>query len=141
MNAPPSAAAPPLDPDQLRAEAAWLHQCLFGAPPPPHVTERFVAAHAVLRLAGGIDVQRIVARRLDAEAIELWARRRDPLNPLTQKLRTLLYLVEIEAPYYHHFVRHRGGFWSALPWLVFCPLRSLGKLARGALLARRHGVG
>lgn len=127
-------------PDDLEKEADWLHRCVFGTGLAPHVAERYVAAHAHLHLATDVDVARIVERQLDAEAIEFFLRRRAPGNALTQKLRTLLYLVEIEADHYRHFVRHEGSFWSSLPWLVLSPLRSVLKLVKGRWLARRHHV-
>lgn len=133
-------AVPTTDPTELRREADWLHRCVFGNEVPPRVADRYVAAHAHLGIVQGVDVARIVERRLDAEAIEFWLRRRRPDNALTQKLRTLLYLVEIEADYYPLFVRHQGSLWSSLPWLVLCPLRSAFKLCRGHWLARRHHV-
>lgn len=124
----------------MRSEADWLHENLFGSHIDERIAARYVAAHQHLQLADGVDVARIVTQRLDAEAIELYARRRDPNNPLTQKLRTLLYLVEIDKRYYDHFVRHEGSFWTSLPWLVWSPMRSLCKLVKGRFLARRHDV-
>ncbi|MFN3244062.1 MAG: hypothetical protein ACE37K_21325 [Planctomycetota bacterium] len=140
MNDSPRAAADPTDAESLRAEADWLHVNLFGGPIEQRLADRYVAAHQHLELRSGVDVERIVARRLDAEAIEFYARRRNPANPLTQKLRTLLYLAEIEARYYRHFVRHEGSFWSSLPVLVWSPFRSAFKLLKGRFQARRHHV-
>jgi hypothetical protein len=125
----------------LDAEARHLHGCLFpGRPLADHVAARYVRAHDHVRFAADVDVARIVQQRLDAEAIEYWLRRRRPVNGLTQRLRTLLYLLEIEAPYYRDFVRDRGSLVSALPALVTAPLRSVWKLLKGSRLARRHHV-
>ncbi|MFO1078876.1 MAG: hypothetical protein U1E73_14230 [Planctomycetota bacterium] len=134
------AARPAPDAAHLAAEAVYLHRCLFAFPIGERTVERYVRAHDYLQLAPGVDVARIVERRLDAEAIEFWLRRRSPHNALTQKLRTLLYLVEIDARYYGSFVRDRGSFASAAPWLVLSPVRSLGKLWKGRRQARRHDV-
>lgn len=131
---------PPADAASLAAEARHLHGCLFTRPVPERVVERYVQAHAHLSLAVDVDVRRIVERRLDAEALEFFLRRRRPANALTQKLRTLLYLLEIEGPYYGEFVRDRGTALGSVPWLLLAPLRSGYKLLKGALLARRHHV-
>jgi len=140
MNDSQSAAPQPTDAGLLRAEAEWLHRNLFGEAIDERIASRYVAAHEHLQLTDGVDVGRVVERRLDAEAIEFYARRRTPDNPLTQKLRTLLYLVEIDARYYDRFVRHQGSFWSSLPWLICSPLRSAWKLVKGRWQARRHDV-
>lgn len=146
MREPTMASAPPDPPPSrsdaaaLVAEAAHLHRCLFRRPLDERIAARYVRAHDHVQFARGVDVTRIVERRLDAEAIEYWLRRRQPANALTQKLRTLLYLLEIEAPYYRHFVRDRGTLLGSLPWLLLAPPRSFYKLVKGALLVRRHGL-
>jgi hypothetical protein len=125
----------------LAAEARHLHACLFpGRALADRIAARYVRAHDHVRFASDVDVARIVQHHLDAEAIEYWLRRRRPGNGLTQRLRTLLYLVEIEAPYYRDFVRDRGSFVSALPALIAAPLRSAWKLLKGSRQARRHHV-
>ena len=128
------------DPRDLSAEARYLHSCLFAFPIPDSVLERYVAAHEHLEFREDVDLSRVIDRRLDAEAIEFFLRRRSPQNALTQKLRTLLYLVEIEAEYYSHFVRDEGSLLTSLPGLLLSPLRSACKLLKGAFQTRRHHV-
>ena len=126
--------------DALRAEASYLHRCLFSFPVSERIVERYVQAHGALELATDVDVARIVERQLDAEALEFLARRRSPSNSLTQKLRVLLYLAEIEPDYYDAFARDRGTFWSAIPTLACAPFRTAYKLLRGKWQSWRHDV-
>jgi hypothetical protein len=126
--------------DRLAREGRYLHECLFGRPIPEHVLARYVDAHDHLDFARDVDLERIVTRRLDPEALEYCLRRRSPRNALTQKVRTLSYLLEIERDYYGVFVRDRGTLWSALPAFVIAPVRSIWKLAKGHLQLRMHRV-
>ena len=140
MHSSPSLDDPPTDVATLEAEGRWLHRCVFGSAISEATLARYVAAHRHLDLARDVDVAKVVRLKLDAEAIELFARRRHPRNVLTQKLRTLLYLVEIDARYYDLFVRHQGTLWSCLAWFVVCPIRSAWKLLKGRWQALRYDV-
>ena len=126
----------------MASECSYLYRGLFGRAPSAHVVERYVAAHAILDLEPRvgepeIDTSALVRAGLDAEAIEFRLRRRDPQNALTRKLRTLLYIAEIEPENYRFFVRDSGRLWSSIPDFLWAPVRSLWKLWRGGRQLRR----
>jgi hypothetical protein len=126
----------------LRAEALYLGAFLFdhvsGA-----VADHYVRAHAEVFSDGesrAVDVRRIVERGLDAEAIELALRLRDPKNALTQKMQILVYLAEARREYYDAFVLERATPLRAFLRLAVGTLRSLCKWAKGRWLVGRHDV-
>lgn len=133
-----------IDEAGLAAEAEFLHKRLFGRGPSERVRARYVDAHRHLDVGGRstrhVDVAAVVAQELDAEAVELYVRFLDPQNVLTQKLRILGYLLEIEPEFYDLHVRETGTFLSSLPGLTYSVLRSSVKLAKGAALGHLKHV-
>src|SRR5262245_26710472 len=136
----PSASAK-MTPD-LAAEARYLHAALFARPADPAVIERFVEAHRLLFAHEPASrlVSTILARRLDAEAIEFALRRRRAGGELTRKLQILSYLAEVHAAYEHEFLNRRERRAGALLALAAAALRSAWKLVKGEILVRRHGL-
>jgi hypothetical protein len=138
---PGTDAAPMTTPD-LAAEARYLHAALFSRPADPAIIERYVDAHHLLfaREPASAVVSTIVERRLDAEAIEYALRRRRAGGELTRKLQILCYLAEVRAAYEHEFLNRRARRAAALLALAGAALRSAGKLLKGEVLVRRHGL-
>ncbi len=124
----------------LADEARHLHACLFRTPPDAVTIERYEAAHCEFGIAASAMVAEVLARRLDAEAVEFTLRRRGAGRDLTRKMQLLCYLVEVRPNYLDEFVNaksSRGRAWAALSGAT---LRSAWKLLKGEYLIRRHGL-
>lgn len=128
----------------LAAEARYLHGCFFGGDAPEDVVDRYVAANLFCFAAAGGLLNTIVARRLDAEAIELALRsRHNGTRILTKKIQILFYLLEVRAQYFPVFFGKAGqdeprfiailGLLSALP-------RTALKYLKGSYLVQRHAL-
>jgi len=138
----PTPAPPPTMTPDLAAEARYLHAALFSQPPDPAVVERFVEAHRQLfeHQPPSPLLSTIVARRLDAEAIEYALRRRRAGRELTRKLQVLSYLAEVRAAYEPEFLNRTARPARAMLALAAAALRSAWKLLKGEMLVRRHGL-
>jgi hypothetical protein len=93
-------------------EARHLHASLFHKPLDAVVIARYQAALEVgyalacpgeVNLSGQV-VSTVVARRLDAEAVEFALRRRGLGRELTRRMQILCYLVEVRPDYLSEFV-------------------------------------
>lgn len=128
----------------LRQEARYLHSFLFAVPITPQIESQYAAAHSHVfsgvSVVLGVDVQRMIALRLDAEALELALRRRNPKNTLTQKFHILVYLAEVRRDYYHEFFLEEAQPLLALAQLSFHTVRTAWKLVKGKYLLGRHSV-
>jgi hypothetical protein len=119
-----------------------LHACLFAAPPDPVVIARYEVGHALAcpDMLSASMVAKVVARKLDAEAVEFALRRRGKGRELARKMQILCYLVEVRPEYFNRFVNtetSRRRAWSAVGGAT---LRSAWKLLKGEYLIRRHGL-
>lgn len=130
----------------LAEEARHLHACLFRTAIDAVAIARYEAAHgeagAATRRAWPRDpvVAKVVARGLDAEAVEFALRRRGRGRELARKMQIVCYLVEVRPAYLSEFVNmesSRGRAWAALSGAI---LRSGWKLFKGEYLIRRHGL-
>jgi hypothetical protein len=130
----------------LAEEARYLHACLFRAPLDAVTVARYEAALEVghaLACPGAVNlsvVSKVVARSLDAEAVEFALRRLDLGRDLARRMQILCYLVEVQPAYFGEFVnveRSRGRAWAGL---LGATLRSAWKLVKGEYLVRRHGL-
>lgn len=124
----------------LAEEARYLHACLFRAPLNADTVARYEAALREMGAAASPVVARVVAQRLDAEAVEFALRRRDLGRDLVRRMQILCYLVEVQPAYFGEFVnveRSRGRAWAGL---LGATLRSAWKLVKGEYLVRRHGL-
>lgn len=130
------------DIEQLRQEAAHLHQCFFRRPMPAIIGERYSAAH---RHVFGADtatpryIREVIRRGLDAEAVE-YALRRRARRDLTIRIQILFYLLEVRSDYFEHFVAVRPGRLRALFAVLAAAIRSGWKLVKGEFLIRRYGL-
>src|SRR5580658_7222193 len=89
---------------ELALEARYLHRAFFGSDPPSEVVDRYIAANLICCDEPSALTNTIVARGLDAEAIELTLRLRKGPTILTKKIQILFYLVEVRSAYYSFFV-------------------------------------
>jgi len=127
----------------LADEVRYLHDSLFSKSEPldEKIVERYEAAH--LRLFPDehrTTVTRVVARRLDVEAVEFALRRRRLCPELTRKIQILCYLLEVRANYHNDFIATRREPVRAI--LVFLGrIPAAGwKLLKGECLIRLHGL-
>ena len=126
--------------NNLGLEACYLHRAFFGSDPPPEVVERYIAANLICGGESSALTNAIVARGLDAEAIELTLRLRKGPTILTRKIRILFYLLEVRSAYYPFFV---GGEESRLRGLfgtLYSVLQTAVKYVKGAYLIRKYGL-
>jgi hypothetical protein len=126
----------------LADEARHLHASLFGRAIDPAVAARYEQAHRELGLESepSAVAAAVVARRLDAEAVEFALRRRGVGRELTRKMQLLCYLAEVRSEYLGEFVNLRPSRAGAAAALAAATIRSAWKLAKGTFLVRRHGL-
>jgi hypothetical protein len=125
----------------LADEARFLHDSLFSRPLDEKIVERYQAAHgALFPKESPPAVARIVALRLDVEAVEFALRRRHACPELTRKIQILSYLVEVRAEYQDDFIATKRAPVRALLVLSSRILESGWKLAKGECLVRYYGL-
>jgi hypothetical protein len=131
------------DRQALESEVRHFHALFFHRPLPGPVVDRYVAANhlcfPVLDPKAREMVATIVARRLDAEAIELALRLRKGNRVLTRKIQILFYLVEVRSEYYGDFINRLPGWWRAVLRLFGAVVRTAWKGATGLYLVWRYG--
>jgi hypothetical protein len=126
--------------NDLVLEARYLHRAFFGNDPPSEVVDRYIAANVICRCETDALTREIVARRLDAEAIELIMRLGGGPTILTTKIRILFYLLEVRSAYYPFFVGGEESGARALSGVLYAVLRTVVKYLKGAYLVRKHGL-
>jgi len=125
----------------LSDEARFLHESLFSRPLDEKIVERYKKAHdALFPNESPPAVARIVALRLDVEAVEFALRRRHLCPELTRKIQILSYLVEVRAQYQDDFISTKREPLRAIPVLLWRTLESGWKLAKGECLVRFYGL-
>jgi hypothetical protein len=126
----------------VRVEANHIHRALFGQDAPEDVHQQYASALETLPLTDWprIDLERLIERGADLEALELALRRSRRHNALTQRFQVLCYLAEVRPDNFGRFVNERRR-WSA-GWIILGLhlLRSLYKLAKGRRLLRVHDI-
>ena len=123
-------------------EANHIHRALFGQDAPEEVHRQYASALEALPLTEWprIDLERLIERGADLEALELALRRSRRRNALTQRFQVLCYLAEVRPDNFGRFVnerRRRPAGWLILGLHL---LRSLYKLAKGRRLMRVHDI-
>jgi hypothetical protein len=130
--------------EELCREVEAFHQTIFGRPAPDDIREAFVEANEMLLKHAEklmtVDIDLIIRRSLDIEAIELALRRKNPENVLTKKLLILCYLSESRSAYFSNFVNEQHQPVRTLIKLSFDTCRSVYKLAKGHCLIRMYDV-
>jgi hypothetical protein len=125
----------------LTDEAAWLHRCLFHRPIDDISLKRYEEAHSRFpQVVTTALVSRVVARRLDAEAIEFVLRRRGAGRELTQKIQILSYVAEARPEYLSTFINTSPSRARAAAALLAALLVAVWKSLKGRYLIRRHGL-
>lgn len=133
-------ASPASAANELRLEARYLHRTFFGSEPPPEVVDRYIAANLICCGEPSPLVSAIVARRLDAEAIELTLRLRKGPTILTRKIQILFYLVEVRSAYYPFFIGEGESLPRALSGMLYSVFRTAVQYLKAAYLIRKYGL-
>jgi hypothetical protein len=127
----------------LAEEVRYLYDSLFSKSEPldEKIVDRYEAAHRMLfpdelRTI----VTRVVARRLDVEAVEFALRRRRLCPELTRKIQILCYLLEVRANYHNDFIATRRERVRAILVLLGRLPFSGWKLLKGECLIRLYGL-
>jgi hypothetical protein len=125
-----------LSSSEISGEARFLFKTIFGSEPPAVVLERYNAAQRPSLINGTwINVDKIVKRRLDAEAVELASRRRKTI--LSQKMHIMCYVAEASPSLLPNFISTRSSRIQAFAKLGIEGVRSAWKLAYGTYLIKR----
>jgi len=128
--------------DRLRVEANHIHRALFGHDAPEEVQRQYASALEAPPLADWprVNLDRLIERGADLEALELAVRRSRRRNALTQRFQVLCYLAEVRPDNFERFVNERCR--RPAGWLILGLhlLRSLYKLGKGRWLMRVHDI-
>lgn len=125
----------------LADEGRFLHDSLFSKPLDERIVERYQAAHrSLFPNESPPTVARIVALRLDVEAVEFALRRRHACPELTRKIQILSYLLEVSPAYQDHFIPTKRAPVRATLVLLGSILGSAWKFLKGECLIRFYGL-
>ncbi len=124
--------------NRFRFEARRIYRTLFSRECPECLESRY--EQAVLRLYQRLSEEEILVHQAlmdkvtDWEALEMAARWRGCLAPLTDKYRIMIFLAETLPENYNAFIVRKT--WRLLGWmaLVGAGLRSIWKLLKGMVL-------
>jgi hypothetical protein len=129
---------------ELANEARYLHRAFFRKDPPAEVVDRYIAANTLCfpesSPSASKMMSKIVAARLDAEAVELALRLHKGPTILTRKIQILFYLLEVRSEYYSFFVGERESRLRAILGMSFSVFQTAVKSLKGVYLVRRHGL-
>ena len=130
---------------ELADEARYLHRAFFRKDPPSEVVDRYIAANTLCfpessPLASKM-MSKIVARRLDAEAVELALRLRKGPSILTKKIQILFYLLEVRSAYCSFFFGEKESRPRAVLGMLYSILQTAARVLKGVYLVRRHSLG
>jgi hypothetical protein len=128
----------------LRRQADFIHEKIFRRPISEDIRAAFVSANEKLlkdaRGLAAVNIDLILQRSMDVEAIEFALRRRNPQNILTKKVLILCYLTESRSAYYADFVNEQHRPIGAFISLSLETCRSVYKLLKGLWLIRMYDV-
>jgi hypothetical protein len=128
----------------LEHEASQLFSAIFPCDDHRDIAHQYCAAHdhlfkssppAELRT-----VSLVVQKQLDAEAVELFLRRRRPTHLLSMKLHALIYITELSTRHCDLFVNRTPSRFLAVLDLIWAVAKWPIALAKGAYLAWRYDL-
>lgn len=123
---------------ELGNEARYLHQAFFRKDPPAEVVDRYIAANELCLPESSPLMAKLLAHRLDPEAVELALRLRKGPGILTRKIRILFYLLEVRSAYYSFFVGERESRPRAVFGMLYAVIQTAVKALKGAHLVRKY---
>ena len=128
----------PADSPQSR-EARYLFTTIFRSEAPSEVITRYNAAQRNELLNGTwINIDAIIERHLDAEAIEFASRRLKTI--LSQKMHIMCYVAESSSSLMSEFINSRSCRTRAFAELGIAGVRSAWKLVYGTYLIKRFNL-
>ena len=126
----------------LEHEAAHLFHVLFCEEAPQIIKARYRDAHGYMFNESPQQelqtVGRAVEHRLDAEAVEVFLRRKGRPHLLTMKMQLLTYLAELDPSYYRLFMNEIDSRGLAALTIIGSLIRWPYALLKGAYLAWRY---
>ena len=126
----------------LDHEAAHLFRVLFCEEAPQIIKARYCDAHVYMfNDAPQQELQtigQVVEHRLDAEAVEVFLRRKGRPHLLTMKMQLLIYLAELYPDYYCMFVNEADSRWLAAWIIMHSLIRWPYAFIKGAYLTWRY---
>jgi hypothetical protein len=129
-------------PSMLENEAAYFFRGLFGGEAPQVIRTRYRNGHEYMFNASPEQelqtVRLLVEHRLDAEAVEVFLRRKDRPHILTLKMQLLVYLAELSPDGYRMFVNEADARGRAALTIIGALARWPYKLFKGACLTWRY---
>ncbi len=121
------------------SEGEYLFRALFRTTPPPDLLVRYDHyQHPTLLNGTWIDIEKIINKRLNVEAIEFAVRRRNTI--LTQKMMILCYISELFPSCAPCFINTKSSRLRAFAVLATSGLRAAWSLTYGTYLTRRHSL-
>jgi len=126
----------------LEQETAHFFRVLFCGEAPQIVKARYRDAHRYMFNESPQQelqtVGRVVENRLDAEAVEVFLRRKGRPHILTMKMQLLIYLAELYPSYYHLFMNETSSRWLAALTIMGSLVRWPYSFIKGAYLTWRY---
>src|SRR5438874_1742564 len=111
----------------LDREAKHFFHLLFGDEAPQGIRDRYRDAHEHMFSEGAEEemhtVEVVVEKRLDADAIESFLRRRDTPHLLTMKMQLLIYLSELSSTHCALFVNQVDSRYRAAAAIITSGLK------------------
>ena len=130
----------------LRRQADYLHRRLLGRPAPDDMASEHARAVRTLFYdptkpplpAVPVNLERLVDRNLDPEAVELYVRLRHGTNELGRRLHVLLYLIEIHPDTFAVLTLSKSAPVRAWTSLIGAGLKLPYLVIKGFFQCRRH---
>lgn len=120
-----------------KLEATLIFKAMFGFDPPTEVIHRYLTAQRDQLLNGRwIDMNAILANRLDIEAVEFASRRNKTV--LSQKIQIMCYVAEQSPALLPLFINKQTARLRAFVELGMAGVRAAWKLAYGTYLLKRY---
>lgn len=113
---------------QLINEAHWIHQALFSLPCPQEIETLYIEAHSYFQIElnenDHLWIQTAIEKKLSPVNLEYFKRFTAPGNPLSKKMKMLIYFCEMDPSYRDYFRNSETVFFKA-----FFKLGAFGILA------------
>lgn len=120
----------------LTREASLFYRAMFGREPSPEMATRYALVCQTMTLGSDVDIDTIVTRGLDVEAIEFYLR--SSHSSLTKKFALVSYLGELDPSTSQLFVSESST--RIIGWVVLAMHvpRSIYLRLKGFYLVRRY---
>ncbi|MDZ4726973.1 MAG: hypothetical protein SH817_12505 [Leptospira sp.] len=129
--------------ENLSKEANFLLKELFSIEDNESLANLYVQAHEFILKNPGIeikdvDIQKIIQKKINPEAVEFAMRIKFRDNLLTKKIQILTYIIESRKEYNGLFNNFNNRFFFGFALLIFMTMRSIFLYFTGRYLISRH---